>query len=60
MKTTARAIAHQLRQERLALANVGPVREHAASSARQRQQTEQARETLAKVVADFRRRRWIA
>lgn len=60
MKTTARAIAYQLRQERLALANVGSIQEHAARSARQRQQTEQARASLAQVVAEFRRRSLIA
>lgn len=60
MQVSARAIAFQLRQERLALAQVGPVCEHAARSARQRRQAEQARESLAQVVAEFRRRRWIA
>lgn len=60
MKATARAIAYQLRQERLALANVGAIQEHAARSARQRRQAEQARETLAQVVAEFHRRSLIA
>jgi hypothetical protein len=60
MRTTPQALAFQLRQERLALSHVGTVREHAARSARQRRQAEQARETLAQVVAEFRRRRWIA
>ena len=56
MKTTARAIAFQLRQERAALAGVGSVQEHAARTARQRQLATEARERLAQVVAEYRRR----
>ena len=60
MRTTAQTIAFQLRQERRALEAVGTIQEHAARSARRRQQTAKARERLAQVVAEFRRRSLIA